>query len=68
MSKPNKPTPNQEWPRVRDLPKSERKPFTRWLAGQGRPWLDGLALQEQDGYFPWDYERWKRGHNSPQGL
>lgn len=54
-------TINSYWPRVSDLPKKEQEPFTQWLSGQTRPWIDGLAEEEQDGYYRWDYERWKSG-------
>lgn len=51
--------PSQRWPRIRDLPEAEREPFTQWLAGQTRPLLVGEEIQ--DGYYGWDYARWKRG-------
>lgn len=47
------------WPRIRDLPEREREPFNRWLSGQTRPLMMGVPEHEQDGYFPWDYDRWK---------
>lgn len=50
-----------KWPRIRDLPESEREPFTEWLNGQTRPLIDGLPDDEQDGYYRWDYERWRAG-------
>ena len=50
-----------KWPRVRDLPQAERVPFTRWLAGQTRPMIDGLPMAEQDAYYQGDYENWKSG-------
>lgn len=53
--------PEPEWPRIRDLPSSERDCFDAWLYGQTRPMLRGLPDSEQDGYFPWDYDRWKAG-------
>ena len=49
--------PSQRWPRVRDLPEHEREPFSKWLAGQTRPMIDDPI---QDGFFGWDYDRWKR--------
>jgi hypothetical protein len=49
-----------QWPRVRDLPEVERAPFTEWLVGQTRPMLDGIPMEEQDGYYDHDYRRWKR--------
>jgi len=53
-----KPVP---FPRIRDLPKKEQKPFAKWLAGQTMPWEEGFPAAEQDFYFPWDYEDWKAG-------
>lgn len=47
--------------RIRDLPQEERQPFTKWLAYQTRPLLEGVPMEEQDGYFPWDYQSWKAG-------
>ncbi len=49
----------QPWYRVRDLPESERQPFEQWLTGKTRPWLDGEPETEQDGYFYWEYSRWR---------
>lgn len=54
----------QEWPRASRLPEQERPGFERWLNGQTRPWIDGVADDQQDGYFPWDYERWKSGQRT----
>ncbi len=48
-----------DFPRIRDLQEGERKEFDRWLAGQTRPGIEGLPDSEQDGYYEWDYERWK---------
>ena len=50
-----------EWPRIRDLPEEERKPFYDWLYGQTRPLMDNVPMDEQDAYYSWDYERWKAG-------
>ena len=49
------------WPRVKDLPEQDREPFTRWLDdyGQTRPLIDGVPMEQQDGYYEWDYGRWK---------
>ena len=47
-----------QWPRLRDLPEEDREPFWQWLAGQTRPWLDGVAMSEQDAYYRRDYARW----------
>lgn len=52
---------NYEFPRIRDLPVSERQTFSTWLIGQTRPWIEGVVEEEQDAYFPWDYDRWKEG-------
>lgn len=53
-------TPQEtKWPRVRDLPEHERAAFTKALAHQTRPLVESEA--EQDFYYPWDYEAWKRG-------
>lgn len=48
------------FPRIRDLPEQERESFCRWLSGQTVPWFDNLPISEQDGYFRWDYMRWKK--------
>lgn len=47
------------WPRLRDLPVEEREAFDKWLLGQTCPFLEGVHREEQDGYYPWDYARWK---------
>ena len=57
---------SQQWEkdntqRVQHLPKDEQFPFSKWLDGQTRPWIDGIPEIQQDGYFPWDYETWKEG-------
>lgn len=49
------------WPRINDLPEEERIPFEDWLRGQTRPLLDNTPWEEQDTYYPWDYDRWKAG-------
>jgi len=49
----------EDWPRIKDLPKDEQKEFERFLRGQTCPYIDGLPIEEQDGYYPWDYTRWK---------
>ena len=48
--------------RIRDLPATEQGPFLRYLAGQKRPRLPGLPEDQQDGYWRWDYNEWKRHH------
>lgn len=53
---------NPTWPRIRDLPPHEQAPFSLWLDGQTRPMPDHPGPeQEWDWYFPWDYDRWRRG-------
>lgn len=49
------------WPRIRDLPASEQASFREWLTGQTMPWIEGEPMEEQDGYYVWDYKRWKEG-------
>lgn len=51
---------SQDFPRIRDLPPEEQKPFRAFLCGQTIPWLSGVLREEQDGYYPWDYENFKR--------
>lgn len=51
----------QQWPRIRDLPADERRPFTQWLEHQTRPWIEGESDENQDGYYSHDYDRWKKG-------
>lgn len=48
------------WPRIKNLPDTEKEPFRKWLTGQTCPLLTGVAMEEQDGFYPWDYERWQR--------
>jgi hypothetical protein len=50
---------DNNWPRVRDLPEKERNEFEIWLNGQTRPVIEGEPDSEQDGYFPWDYAKWR---------
>lgn len=47
-------------PRIRDLPEKERVMFREFLAGQTTPFLPGVPMRDQDGYYPWDYDNWKR--------
>lgn len=49
------------WPRLRDLPEPERAAFRKALGGQTVPWVDGVPQEDQDFFYPWDYERWKAG-------
>lgn len=53
--------PEIPWPRVRDLDETEREAFELYLGVEGiaRPLLEGLEMDEQDGFFPEDYEVWK---------
>lgn len=58
------PSEDENWPRVRDLPEHERKPFVEWLTGQTRPLAKGwqkIPQSQWDWYFPWDYQKWKLG-------
>lgn len=48
------------WPRIRDLPESERVEFHQWLSGQTCPLLTGVSFEDQDAFYPWDYERWQQ--------
>ena len=49
----------KDMPRIRNLPKAEQAPFSKWLDGQTRPWIYEVGECEQDGYFKDDYDRWK---------
>jgi hypothetical protein len=55
------PIPEIPWPRVRDLPESEREAFELYLGVEGiaRPLLEGLEMDDQDGFYPEDYSCWK---------
>ena len=51
-------------PRCRDLPAGHRAAFRTWLeeGGHSRPLIPGVApgdFEGQDGYWPWDYARWR---------
>jgi hypothetical protein len=52
--------PITAYPRIRDLPVSEREPFAAWLIGQTVPMITDSPDSEQDAYYPWDYDNWKR--------
>jgi hypothetical protein len=56
---PNTESPISQ-PRIRDLPKEERESFSEFLWGQTRPLINGIPDDEQDGYYPSDYDNWKR--------
>lgn len=47
--------------RLRDLPESEREPFTEWLRGETAPIIEGVPDSEQDAVYEHDYLRWKVG-------
>jgi hypothetical protein len=49
------------WPRLRDIPDNERAPFDAWLDGQTRPLVNSVPDEDQDFYYPWDFDRWKAG-------
>jgi hypothetical protein len=49
------------YPRKRDLVKEEQEPFWRWMEGQTCPGVYGLLDEDQDYFYPWDYDRWKAG-------
>jgi len=49
-----------EFPRIRELPERERGPFLLWLRGQTCPFEPKVALADQDFYFAWDYDRWRK--------
>lgn len=53
-------TPQQPWPRIRNLPEAERQPFIEFLVGQTVPWIEGEPMEDQDAYYPWDYDNFKR--------
>lgn len=55
-----KPQNNQPG-RICDLPEDEREPFKAYLNLKNCPLLDGVPLEEQDGYWPTDYRLWKAG-------
>jgi len=48
------------WPRIKDLPQQEQEAFKQFLIGQTCPFIEGLSNEEQDGYYPWDYDNFKR--------
>ncbi|MCC7349865.1 MAG: hypothetical protein IT446_04785 [Phycisphaerales bacterium] len=48
-----------EYPRMRNLPTEEQAPFAYWMRDQTRPVVEGIRMDEQDFFYPWDYERWK---------
>ena len=50
---------NQQWPKIKDLPKEEQEPFWEWLTGQTIPMNEDNP--EEKCYFQWDYDRWKAG-------
>ena len=50
-----------DYQRIRDLPEEEREPFEKWMRGQTCPYVDTEPIEEQDFFYPWDYDRWKQG-------
>lgn len=30
-----------------------------WMAHQTMPLVEGIPMEEQDFYYPWDYKNWK---------
>lgn len=46
--------------RIRDLPTEERGPFMEALQGKTVPMIEGVPQAEQDAFYPWDYQSWKR--------
>lgn len=56
------------WPRIRNLPEGERQPFLDFLANQTRPMIEGVPMDEQDGYFESDYLNFKRVSPTPYRL
>lgn len=47
------------WPRLRNLPPEEQKPFWEWMIGRTLPYVEGVPREEQDFFYPWDYRDWK---------
>lgn len=50
---------NRSFPRLRDLLEEERKKFGAWLVGSACTWIEGLPHEEQDAYYPWDFDHWE---------
>lgn len=50
----------KEFPRIRDLPKKEQKAFRKFLYGQTVPVVEGVPVEDQDFYYSWDYDNFKR--------
>lgn len=48
-----------KFPRIKDLPSSEQREFSKWLMGQTCPYLKGVPYEEQDAYYQSDYDAWK---------
>ncbi len=50
------------WPRIRDLPTEEQKPFLEYLNGKTRPLMEpeeDYAPEDQDAFYQSNYDRWK---------
>lgn len=46
----------------------EKQALEKWMEYQTRPLIEGIALDEQDAIYSWDYERWcevKAGRKVP---
>ena len=57
------------FPRLRDLPPTEREAFREWLARGGHtlPVCDTAEPREtRDWYYPWDYAAWIAGDDGRQ--
>ena len=48
-------------PRIRDLPKKQQEAFRLYLIGQVRPLLKGVNMDNQDGYYQEQFEKWRAG-------
>ena len=55
--------PTYQWPRLRDLPSQHREAFSKWLQGQTVPLVNKVPADQQDFYYPHDYQRWIRLNN-----
>lgn len=49
-----------KYPRIRNLPVAEKELFRKYLNGQTCPIVEGIPMNEQDFYYPWDYDRFSR--------
>ena len=55
--------PQDEYPRIRDLPEPERVPFRKWLYDTRctRPYYGDVPREYNDWYYAGDYNSWKKG-------